>query len=99
MVLNYCEERTDFSQFVDMEFQGLLYYIYQRINGTVNDPKGIQGNINSLTSTQKQSIQQRAYADYNKAVSAIDAEIKERDQVKAIRIWREVFGGNFPTYG
>lgn len=99
MVLNYCETKTDFSQYVDLEFKGLLYYIYQNIYGTVNDPKGIQGNINTLTNAQKQSIYLRSYSDYNKAYSAIYAETQEKDQVKAIRLWREILGGNFPTYG
>ena len=62
------------------------------------DPKGIQGNINTLTISQKQSIYQRAYSDYNKAYSAIYAETREKDQAKAIRLWREVLGGNFPKY-
>lgn len=98
MVLNYCESKTDFSQYVDVEFRGLLYYIYQNIYNSVYDPKGIQGNINTLTISQKQSIYQRAYSDYGKAYSAIYAETQEKDQGKAIKLWREVLGGNFPKY-
>ena len=27
-----------------------------------------------------------------------DAETQEKDQAKAIRLWREILGGDFPTY-
>ena len=99
MVLNYCETKSDFSPYVDMKFKDLLYYLQQNIYGNVNDPKGIQGNINNLTSGQKQSIYQRSYSDYNKAYLALYAETQEKDQAKAIRLWREILGGDFPTYG
>lgn len=99
MVMNYCEGASDFSQFVDMEFANFLKYLINNIFNCVSDPKGIQGNINTLSYSQKQSIYQRASSDYTKACNAIYAETQEKDHPKSIRIWREIFGGEFPAYG
>ena len=99
MVLNYCNSRTNFSEYIDLEFSDFLLYLHNSIFYVVNDPKGIQGNINSLSVAQKQSISQKSYSDYTKSRTAIYSEINEKNQVKAILLWREIFGGDFPTYG
>lgn len=98
MVLNYCNSKIGCSEFIDLEFIELLCYIYQNIYGHVNDPKGIQGDINTLTTTQRLSIYQRAHSDYSKACSAFCAETQEKNQAEAIRLWREILGKDFPTY-
>ena len=65
----------------------------------VNDPKGIQGNLNNLSFEQKKSISEKANWAYEKAKEAISAETSEKNQEKAINKWREIFGTKFPTYG
>lgn len=71
---------------------------YQHIYYAVNDPKGIQGDLNCLTYEQRKSISEKAKWAHDKAVEAIDAEIKEKDQEKAINKWREIFGNKYPKY-
>ena len=97
--MNYCQSVSTFSQFVDIEFRNFLQYLANNIFNSVPDPKGIQGTINTLSNGQKQSIYQKASSDYTKACNAFYAEMREKDHSKAIRIWREIFGGEFPTYG
>lgn len=97
MVVNYCKTHRLYND-VPTDFANLLYYIWQNVGGLVMDPKGFQGNINNLTFGQKQSIQQRAYSDYMRAVSACEAARKGLPK-SAIDDWRKVFGNEFPTYG
>lgn len=96
MILDYYEYHSA-TQWVDFEFRDLLAYIRDNIFNNVNDPKGIQGNINNLTLEEKTSIYLRASADYDKAVEAI---LNENDNTAyAITKWRSIFGSNFPAYG
>ena len=60
--------------------------------------KGIEGNINTLNSNQKMTFACYARIDHEKAVNARKAEMDEGNQYKAITLWREVFGDNFPKY-
>lgn len=98
MVLNYCE-KNGCNKYIDLAFRDVLFYISQNIYYNVQDPKGIQGNINGLTYSQKQSVSQRANSDYAKVCDAINYEINEKGHQKSINKWREIFGGDFPTYG
>jgi hypothetical protein len=58
------------SRYVDLEVPKLLQYIQDNIYCPVNDPKGIQGDINGLTSEEKTKIFIRAYLDNKKALEA-----------------------------
>ena len=106
MVLDYFDQASHSMttygasrDYCDMHFCNALYYISSNIMYPVQDTKNIQGNINTLTYDQKQKIQIRANNDYKKAKNAVDAELKEKDNQKSIRIWRDIFGGEFPQYG
>ncbi|WP_261815563.1 nucleotidyltransferase family protein [Vibrio gallicus] len=96
MILDYYENHSA-TQWVDLEVKRLLAHIRDNIFNSVNDPKGIQGNINNLTPEQKNSIYLRASEDYDKAVEAVDNE--SSNPAYAISKWISVFGVNFPTYG
>ena len=76
-----------------------MLYIKNNIWNAIYDSKGIEGNINTLSYSEKLSLQSRASNDYTKACNAISAEINSNDQEKAINIWRDIFGGDFPHYG
>ena len=65
----------------------------------VQDTKGFQGNINTLTYEQKNKIKTRASNDYSKARNAVYAETQEKDNQKSMRIWKDIFGDSFPQYG
>ena len=99
MVLDYYSARANTaSQFVDLEIPSVLAYIATAIHYQVNDPKGIQGNINDLSWGDRNKISQRANSDKQKADQARALE-NAKDHKGSIQKWREIFGGEFPTYG
>ncbi|MCD8178063.1 MAG: hypothetical protein LUE98_11825 [Tannerellaceae bacterium] len=98
IVINYTKTKAELSQWIDYDITNFFSYLSKQIFYTVNDPKGIQGNINNLTWDQQKSISDKAIWAYNKAYDAVYAETQEGDQKKAINKWREIFGNNFPAY-
>lgn len=98
MILNYYDGKTEkASQFVDLEIAGVLEYIGTYIKYQVSDPKGIQGNINSLSLDEINKISNRAKTDKLKAVDARTFE-SNNDHEKSINKWGEIFGSEFPGY-
>ncbi|OBT27567.1 hypothetical protein A9266_02550 [Vibrio tasmaniensis] len=96
MILDYYESNTATS-WVDIEVRNVLYYISSAIYNQVQDPKGIQGNINYLSNEERSTISSKALGDAQKGQVALDNE--QSNVAYAISKWREVFGPNFPTYG
>jgi len=96
MILDYYDIYQA-TQWVDLEVKDLLLYIERNIYSSVSDPKGIQGNINTLSNDEKESIRKRAQDDYKKAVEAIQFETS--NPAYAIGKWASIFGPKFPTYG
>lgn len=86
------------SKYVDLEIPKLFLHIRNNVYGVVNDPKGIQGNINNLSEEEKSKIWNRANSDYYKATEArrLESEGNHRDSINK---WIEIFGENFPDYG
>ena len=97
MIINYCDSQTTLSQFIDYRFRDALKYIADNIMNSVSDMKEIQGDINTLSDSDKSKLKEKANNDYQKACDASNAETK--DQEKAIKLWGEILGGDFPTYG
>jgi len=98
MILEYYSERsTPASQYVDVELVNIFNDIYTRVYKVVNDPKGIQGNLNKLTAEEKKKISDRALVDYKKAKEARIFET-ENKQSDSINKWKEIFGDKFPKY-
>ncbi|NEP00951.1 MAG: nucleotidyltransferase [Symploca sp. SIO2E9] len=85
------------SEYVDLEVTKVLRYIKNNIFYPVNDPKNIQGNINTLNYEEKNKVQTRAGIDYTKALKARKLE-GEGNHKLSIAKWSEIFGQNFPTY-
>ncbi|WP_421242058.1 SMODS domain-containing nucleotidyltransferase [Aeromonas enteropelogenes] len=98
MVLNYFQAAGTATQFVDLNIINVLQYIANNIWSPVYDPKGIQGNLNTLSIDDKLKISAKADADFQTALAAREFE-KALDHEKAIREWRNVFGIAFPQYG
>ena len=100
MILKYYEQASvsAASEYVDLEIPKLLLHIRDSVYSAVYDPKGIQGDINNLTSDEKSKIWDRANTDYIKAIDARNLE-SDNDHKGSINKWREVFGGEFPEYG
>ncbi|MFY1045950.1 SMODS domain-containing nucleotidyltransferase [Chryseobacterium sp. GP-SGM7] len=98
-VINFVKTKTELSQWIDYDIKDFFNYLANNIFYNVDDPKGIQGNLNNLTFDQKNSISEKANWAYNKSLEAITAETSEKNQEKAINKWREIFGSKFPIYG
>ena len=97
MIINYCDSQTTLSQFIDYRFRDALKYIADNIKNSVNDMKEIQGDINTLSDSDRSKLKDKANNDYQKACEA--SEMETVDQEKAIKLWGEILGGDFPTYG
>ena len=98
MILDfYATQYRKASEYVDLEVPKVLQYIETSVFHSVNDPKGIQGNINQLSREDQDKISKRAYFDYLKSSEALVLETKG-DHKFATAKWGEVFGLNFPTY-
>ena len=99
MVVKYCADQSDLSECSDWKFEKLLEYFQRAPYYQFYDMKGIQGDINKLSSDQKYKFSRTAMCDYNNALKAHDAEMSEKNQSKALSYWKEVFGTEFPSYG
>ena len=99
MIVDYFDGIASSSDYIEQRFSAALNYIKNNIYNYVSDPKGIEGNINSLSNEERYKIYMRASGDYDKSLNAINAECTENNQAKAIRIWRDIFGEDFPVYG
>ena len=97
MIVNYCDSQTTLSQFIDYRFRDALKYIADNIMNSVSDMKEIQGDINALSDSDKSKLKEKANNDYQKACEA--SEMETVNQEKAIKLWGEILGGDFPTYG
>ena len=87
------------SKYIDLEFRYVLDYIKDAIYAPIMDLKNIQGNLNTLDFYNQHKISQRADADCKIAYNAFCAEVHERNESKAINLWRDIFGEEVPTYG
>ena len=85
------------STWVDLEVGPFLLHLANAVQHSVNDPKGIQGDINDLSWEQRTAVRARALLDAAKAAAARDFE-NGGDHKKAIKKWGEVFGPSFPEF-
>ena len=97
MILDYYESNLPLG-FPDLNFKNVLNYIKTAIYNPVNDPKGIQGDLNKLDLFDRIKIAVRCSTDHLKCVEASDLE-QAKEQKRAIAKWAEVFGDTFPFYG
>lgn len=98
MILNiYNSIDTSDNWWIDIEFKNTLYKLSESIKKDVEDPKGIQGNINQFDLADREKISDALYKAYKKAVEARSYE-DDKKQKEAINKWREVLGSNFPKY-
>lgn len=98
LVLNYVKNSGSQNTYNDLNIRDFFKYLHQAIYYDVQDPKGIQGNINILTAEQRQRISNKAKECYDAAAAAVDYELNKKDQQKAIEQWAKIFGANFPKY-
>lgn len=99
IILNFVSLKTELSTWIDFDIRDFFRYLQSSIYNAIQDPKGLQGDLNSLSFHERQSVSQKSIWAYAKAKEATDAETQESDQQKAINKWREIFGPKFPIYG
>lgn len=98
MILNYYDfGNRKATSYVDIEIPHIIAYIYTNIMNEVNDPKGIQGNINNLSYDEKIRIKVKANTDFIKVKKARQLE-SEEDINGSIKLWSEILGNKFPKY-
>lgn len=99
LLLSYYDSLTSTSsEYIDIRFRDTLYHISQSIYNVVNDPKDIQGDLNTLTFDEKKKISDRAYSDYEKAFEAVRFETQDHNHKASIKKWGEILGSEFPVY-
>jgi len=98
MIVNYADSVDELDACIDFRLKKALKYISDNILASVYDMKEIQGDINNLSYSDRLVLQSKADADYLKAGIAWEYE-KEGKKKEAIIKWREILGGDFPTYG
>lgn len=97
MVLDYYETRNC-SAFPDLEFRDFIGYMASAIYKPVNDPKGYQGDLNTLDIVSRYAIANRCLLDYGKCIEARAFETAEEHK-KSMSKWAEIFGPEFTVYG
>lgn len=97
IILNHYDVNDSSTNYIDVELPEMFALIYNKIHKRIEDPKGFQGDINTLSFIERNSIQERAKLDYNRAVEARKFET-DGDHKLSITKWGEIFGPNFPSY-
>ncbi|MDO5380216.1 MAG: hypothetical protein Q4E98_05015 [Acidaminococcaceae bacterium] len=98
MILNiYENNETSGNWWIDLEFRYILDKLSNDIKNDVEDPKGIQGNLNYFSMEDRNKISAALSDAYSKAEEAgkLEADGKQKE---AIKKWREILGDKFPEY-
>lgn len=98
IVLNFCDSGTQLFEYVDVNLINFWNYLTTAIYGQVPDPKGFQGDLNTLTIEDRQKISEKARNAAALGYEAYIAETQEFNHAKAISKWRAIFGDNFPKH-
>ena len=99
LILNRYEriEPSD-TWWIDLEFERTLSYMQSAILRNINDPKGIQGNLNYFSQPERYAIKEAIGITCKKINEAKNFELNAYNQEMAIKKWGEVFGLEFPMY-
>jgi hypothetical protein len=82
----------------EVEIPRVLRHISHKVLLDFNDPKGIQGNINTLSWEDRLQISAKASTHVQDAETALNEQARGEERAAIIR-WREVFGSDLPAYG
>jgi hypothetical protein len=92
-----CQAFTTLS--TDSRAEAQVFFNWAQNHLTVVDPAGTGYDLSSyLTNTNRQNVISNLESARTRAANANAAEIRG-DHKEAIRLWRIVFGDEFPTYG
>lgn len=96
IILNYYDNQYFNGNWqIDNELQKIFREISSRITSDVSDPKGIQGNINTLGWEDRNKVFAFFTKKADEALDAVLQRIVGNDQA-AIEIWGSIFGEDFP---
>lgn len=95
IILNYFDNKESVTEWIDFSLRDFWGYLIDGIHYSVSDPKGFQGELNTLTWEERNSISSKAKDAHAKASEAIRLETVDKNQQSAIRKWSEVFGDDF----
>jgi len=99
MILDYYDNIEETSEYIDLEIRDFFNHFKNAIYVSIQDPKGFQGELNTLDYATQYKISELAKKSYDNANQAINYETSEQDMQKAINKWGEIFGSDFPSYG
>lgn len=98
MLLNIYENKdTPDNWWIDIEFKYVLNKLANAIKNDIEDPKGIQGNLNYFNIEDRNKISKALSDAYNKAKEARKFECDKKHK-EAIKKWGEILGDKFPEY-
>lgn len=97
ILLNYFSTRTNCSFYVDLELENVFDHLSSVVYSQVNDTKGFINDLNDLNQEERDKISARAVIDRDRVSKA--SLIEYEDPAAAIKIWRDIFGNDFPCYG
>ena len=95
MILDYFDNQAEVHDYIDFNLRDFWGYLITGIYYDVMDPKNLQGNLNTLSHSERESISAKAADAYARAAEAIKLEVTDGDMEASIRKWREIFGTNF----
>lgn len=102
MVLNFVSANGICKDWQHNVSNCLLYLSGSILNG-VEDPKGMQGNLNMLDIETRSKLSKIAFDDFNVSLAAIiNEDVSNRMQIThatAINHWHSIFGNGFKQYG
>lgn len=98
IIINFAENQGSLDENLRIRFRDALKYIALNIKYCVFDMKNIQGNINNLELSVREKLRLQAWADYDKALKALQYEQCSNHE-EAIKVWSSIFGSDFPIYG
>lgn len=98
IILNYYNNKSDVSDYIDFEIRDFFNHLQYAIYSSVLDPKGFQGELNTLDYDIQKKIANLAKISYEKSVQAINYETSDKDMQQSINKWGEIFGSDFPSY-
>jgi len=98
IILNYYDTNYFISDYVDIEVPKILEHLTVVINLPFYDPKGMQGDINTLTIEERAKVSNIASEHAKKANTARTYETAGNQHMSTL-YWYDVFGDDFPRWG
>lgn len=96
IIINFYRN-SEYTKDLKVEFCRVLCYLSKEILCDIEDPKGIQGNLNTLENEERQKISENIKRYLSLGYEAILLE-KSFQSKKAVENWKVIFGKDFPNY-